>query len=261
MRTVQVVRADPAGNITALVLSDVPKEERPALVAKLMALPDWGVEQVGFVRHGPPGIHGVLEMMGGEFCGNAARAYGMLLARQSLLIGRQELLLRVSGCRSLVQVVADTYVGTASAAMPLPRKMIDVTVGDTPATLVDLDGIAHLVVHDVAPSRDFFAAAEPIFQSYRALDAYGVCFVKGDTLTPLVKVVNTDTLVFEGSCGSGAMAAAFAASRGEGDGKFTYRLRQPKGTVEATVVRDSGMWIDASIGGPVTVGDVTEITL
>ena len=74
MKTVQVVRADPAGNITALVLSDVPKEERPALAAKLMALPDWGVEQVGFVHRGPPGIHGVLEMMGGEFCGNATRA-------------------------------------------------------------------------------------------------------------------------------------------------------------------------------------------
>ena len=261
MKTVQVVRADPAGNITALVLSDVPKEERPALAAKLMALPDWGVEQVGFVRREHTTVDGVLEMMGGEFCGNATRACGMLLARQSQMIGRQELRLRVSGCHNLVQVVADTYLGTASAEMPLPGKILDVTVGGVPAALVDLEGIAHLVVQGVAPSREFFLAAEPVFQAYRALDAYGVCFVKDDTLTPLVKVVNTDTLVFEGSCGSGAVAAAFAAARGERDGTFTYRLRQPAGTVEATVTRDSGMWIDASIGGPVEVGEITEITL
>lgn len=261
MKTYQVVRCDPAGNITALVVSPTPKEERPALVRKLMAMPEWGVEQVGFVHRGPPGINGVLEMMGGEFCGNASRAYGMWLARQSRLVGQQELLLQVSGCRCLVRVVADTYIGTASAAMPLPRKIKDVTVGETPAVLVDLEGIAHLVVEDVEPSVDFFAAAEQFFTGYRALDAYGVCFVKGNSLTPLVRVVDTDTLVFEGSCGSGAMAAAFAASRKAGDGQYVYRLRQPAGTVEATVVRDSGLWIDAFIGGPVDVGEITEITV
>ena len=46
------------------------------------------------------------------------------------------------------------------------------------------------------------------------LEAYGVCFIEGERMTPLVKVPEAGTLVFEGSCGSGTLASAIALSRG-----------------------------------------------
>ena len=69
-----VLRADPAGNITLFVLDPVPAGDRAGLAARLMAGSD--AEQVGFVC--PPvmggGCAGRMEMAGGEFCGNATRA-------------------------------------------------------------------------------------------------------------------------------------------------------------------------------------------
>ena len=115
-----------------------------------------------------------------------------------------------------------------------------------------LGGIAHLVVQGVAPSRDFFAAAEPIFAEDPMLEAYGVCFIEGERMTPLVKVPEAGTLVFEGSCGSGTLASAIALSRGC-DGDFSVALRQPAGTVYSSVTRQAGVVTAASIGGSVAL--------
>ena len=70
----EIVRADPAGNITVFVLSPVEdRDERAAAVSALMADPALKAEQVGFVLQ-PLNVADPwrLEMMGGEFCGNAA---------------------------------------------------------------------------------------------------------------------------------------------------------------------------------------------
>ena len=116
------------------------------------------------------------------------------------------------------------------------------------------------MVQDVPPSREFFAQAEPLFAADPALDAYGVCFVEGDRMTPLVKVPEAGTLVFEGSCGSGTLACAVAMSRGR-VGIFSVSLRQPAGTVNASVTRRDGAVIAASIGGPVTLSEPFEVTI
>ena len=46
---IRYIPADPAGNLTALVLSPVPAGERAALAAQLMAACPEGFEQVGYV--------------------------------------------------------------------------------------------------------------------------------------------------------------------------------------------------------------------
>ena len=80
-------------------------------------------------------------------------------------------------------------------------------------------------------------------------------------LTPLVKVVDTGTLVWEGSCGSGSVACAVAESEGISDGLFEQDYLQPAGVIRASVVRKNGAVSAASIGGPVTLGAPLEITL
>ena len=49
-------------------------------------------------------------------------------------------------------------------------------------------------------------------------------------------------------------------SRGR-DGVFSVSLRQPAGTVSASVTRRDSEVIAASIGGPVTLGEPFEVTI
>ena len=54
----EVAVLDPAGNVTAIVLSDVPAAERARAAARLLRLPELHIEQVAFLtapaRRGKP---------------------------------------------------------------------------------------------------------------------------------------------------------------------------------------------------------------
>ena len=257
----KVLRADPAGNITLFVLDPVPAGDRAGIAARLMDMPGGDVEQVGFLCPPLQGSAGRLEMAGGEFCGNAARAFGMLMAQQ--LGGLSRVQVEVSGCGQPVTVDVDLAAGTARAQMPLPRGVGRTEVDGCPATMVDLVGIAHLVVENVPPSLEFFQKAEPLFRDIPDLDAYGVIFLDTEqgTMTPLVKVPAADSLVWEGSCGSGSLAAAVAQSQDAADGPFVRSYVQPAGVVEATVIRRDGEEVAAWIGGPVSLDSPVTVEL
>lgn len=246
-----VQRADPAGNITLFVLDPVPAGDRAQVAARLMERSD--AEQVGFVCPPVLGGAGRMEMAGGEFCGNATRSFGMLTAQK---LGRpHRVLVEVSGCDRPVAVDVDWSAGAARAQMPLPRSVRQTEAAGRPGVLVDLGGIAHLVVEGVTPSRKFFEKAEPLFRDVPGLEAYGVIFLdaRSGTMTPLVKVPAVGTLVWEGSCGSGSLAAAAAQSQNAPDGLFVRSYVQPAGTVEAAVLRRDGAVASAWIGGLVTL--------
>ena len=169
-----VLRADPAGNITLFVLDPIERERRAALAAKLMRrLPDMKIDQVGFACPADADTDGRMEMMGGEFCGNATRAYAMYVARQRG--GLSEVRLRVSGFEHIVTAAVDLARGAARAEMPLPRAVRAAEVEGHAGTLVDLAGIAHLVIEGVAPSEDFFRAAEPLFSTEDCIFVLTVC--------------------------------------------------------------------------------------
>ena len=102
MRKLRIVRADPAGNITLFVLTPVEKAACAAIAADLMKIGELKAEQVGFVFP-----NGHMEMEAGEFCGNASRAYGYLLAKQQGLTGRHTMRLSVSGCDHPIAVTVD----------------------------------------------------------------------------------------------------------------------------------------------------------
>ena len=252
----QVVRADPAGNITLLVRTPVEPSQYSAVGEKLLALPRFRAEQVGFIGEG-----GRLTMAGGEFCGNATRALGLLLSRERGIRGEAHLEVSVSGCDRAVGVDADTVRGTARAEMPLPLFVRKEIVNGAEGTLVHLGGIVHLVVAGVAPSEEFFAAAEPLFLSLGTPEAYGVVFLDGEKLRPLVKVSALNSLCWEGSCGSDSLAAAVAESTAMADGVFEKDYIQPAGSIRATVERRGGKVRAAYIGGEVTLDETVEIEL
>lgn len=257
----RVIRADPSGNITLFVLDPVDAAGRPALAEQLMKRLDAGIEQVGFVCPPQEGADGRLEMAGGEFCGNATRAFGALLARQSGRSGAVRMRVEASGCDRVVGVDADLDEGTARAEMPLPQLVRQIDANGIRGTLVHLGGIAHLVTEDAEPSEAYLERAESIFAQFPDLDAYGVIFLNGGKITPLVKVPAARTLFWEGSCGSGTVAAAVAQSEGVRDGEFVRTYEQPAGLIEATVTRRAGAVAAAYIGGTVRFGELQTIEI
>ncbi|MCL2271001.1 MAG: hypothetical protein FWC24_06635, partial [Treponema sp.] len=95
---IEIARADPAGNITVFVLSRLGSAERARAAKALLADPDLKAEQVGFVT-APAVKEGIwrLEMAGGEFCGNASRSFGLLVAAECGLTGKHVLSVEISG--------------------------------------------------------------------------------------------------------------------------------------------------------------------
>ena len=61
-----ILRADPAGNITVFVLDPVEKAQRAAIAEKIMAIPELKAEQIGYACAAEDDVDGHMEMMGGE---------------------------------------------------------------------------------------------------------------------------------------------------------------------------------------------------
>ncbi len=247
----RVLRADPAGNITLFVLDPVPSPLRPTVTAQLLSDPALRAEQVAYCCPPEQGGHGRIEMAGGEFCGNATRAYAMLLAQKLGADAPSSLLLEVSGCAGLIAASARLADGTAQAEMPLPRNVRRLSLDGIPATFVDLPGIAHLVVENIPPSLDFYRRWKHVFPD--SPEACGIMFLEenGRRMTPLVEVPAAGSLVWEGSCGSGSLAAATALCLSSPDGPYSLELLQPSGVIQVALTIRQDSVSRAAIGGPV----------
>ena len=71
------VKVNPVENMTLFVLDPVPREEQMNVANKLMKYSNIHGEQVGFIER--EGSYIRLQMMGGEFCGNATRSLAALM--------------------------------------------------------------------------------------------------------------------------------------------------------------------------------------
>jgi diaminopimelate epimerase len=281
----RVTIADPAGNLTALIeaADDKPRPvaawtdtERQCIVRRVMReQPD--VEQTGFVLPGIPEAGGKtgrfwhLEMAGGEFCGNAARSFGLWVARKQGLCGSVTVPVTVSGAKDPLTVLADTDCGEAEVALPPPRKMAVVRYRSRELPAVMFDGITHVIMEGIkgigqdtdetALTKTFFAVKETARKALvkdpvdeKSFAAFGVLFY--DTaaafLRPAVFVSGIESFVFEKSCGSGS--AAFACYRAQHlpDGEHSLLLSQPGGTIKTRVVNENGKPGAIFIGGAVS---------
>ena len=253
----KIVRADPAGNITVFVLDTVPGDRRAEIARAILAKKELAAEQVAF-RTGENRI----DMSGGEFCGNASRAFGMLLAKERGIRGKAELEIGISGCDGSVKVSVDTENHEATADMPLPKSVAERTVGNMHGTLVNLGGIAHFVTEEAEPELAFFRRAEPLFDEFPGIEAYGVIFLEkgGSHFYPLIRVPAAGSLVWEGSCGSGSVACAVRRSIGV-EGEYAENYIQPAGNIMASVTRKNGRIESARIGGRVELEAEREICI
>ena len=241
-------KVDPTGNITLIVETPVPRESQSRIAAELLRR-DNDAEQVGFLE--APEKSGArlrLQMMGGEFCGNAAISAAAIITCCLEPDGGsvRELFLDVSGAPDIVPVKISAEYGGCSGtvSMPLPESVsgFDFRLGDDICTLplVRFPGICHCIVNG-GLSRE--TAQRCIADWCRQLDAEALglmfCDEAAGSLEPLVYVASTDTAVWESSCASGTAAAAayLACARG---GDVSISLSEPCGVLSAEAVLRGG---------------------
>ncbi len=274
-RTFPYALFSPSGNTTALLLESVPAPYREGIIRELLEDEGLGIEQVGFLEaesrdrlDAKP--LACLEMMGGEFCGNAARAAGAWLAMQAAQPDDRQLevSLYVSGSNDPVQCYVelerDGTPQNCACQMPLPEKIsfwqAEIEGRRYSVPRIDFPGITHLILADVEAS----AGILPLLVDQLGIEAeaVGVMFTRENyrQMIPLVYVAATGSTVFEGGCGSGTAAVgallAFSAKA-----SISATIQQPKGhiTVEAHCRKDKIQHL--KIGGDVNFMGRHEIVL
>lgn len=240
---------DPTGNRTMLVTSPVDREDQAMAAAGIMEH-DRSIEQVAFIEG--EGDERRMQMMGGEFCGNATMSFGAMLAAEAGL-DTMDAELSVSGSDTRVPVhmekQEDGYLGRVS--MPLPSGIKVKNFGRYKLPLVRFDGISHAIITERIPR----PLAQMLIREWAGkarAEAFGILMCSPDysEMTPIVYVKSTDTVVIESSCASGtaAVGAYLAQERKE---PVSLTIRQPSGQLSVDAGYADGAITELVLGGNV----------
>ncbi len=259
-----LVIANPAGNITGFVTNeDVNKRDYAKISEKIMSRDDLKIEQVGFINTCPKTKTERMDMMGGEFCGNATRSFGLYLAKKRSLCDSGSLSVAVSGMSSELVVEYDLKNNLCKTSMPLPTAVDQISIDGIEFPVIVFEGIVHVIAVDIAINRTVFNRIKEELSAKYQFDAMGVMFLDSQKLfmNPVVYVKETNTTVDEGSCGSGSVAAAIFLAQKNPDGVYTIEVAQPGGTIEVVVEIVQNSCVKATMGGMVEIFDTIEITI
>lgn len=256
-------RANPGGNITGFVLTPLYPGYRKPYTDCIMEQIDDTVQQVGFISPAYEGAPLRMDMMGGEFCANATRAYGLYSATFYDTKGPVDIEVYVSGKEGTTDVIADVKESTAYVAIEPPIDKKEVEVDGEKFTLIEFPGISHLVVEKEEDEKFVEKALEVLKKDYKA-DAYGVLFFNKEKMEmiPHIYVEGTETLVREGSCGSGTAAVIYYLNDDikSLDKDYRVKVKQPADELEVfTYEFEDGL--KYCVGGKVELSEVEKIQI
>mgnify|MGYP001191736607 CR=1 FL=1 len=256
MRTLRFYKAFPGGNPTILILDPVDPGERAVVARILMDCGHVQAEQVGYLDLAARPVR--LDMMGGEFCGNACRAAAAVMAREGAgLRSCGEALcgeLSVSGAGRPVGLKVEAG-GDCWAEMPMPpapgEGVMELEAG---IGLVRLPGITHLCLdEELHAFPDDFTQSAAALRARFGLDGEAVGCVWYRTspvcsIKPVVWVRSTDSTYFETGCGSGSLALALWLGSGQ-NFPMSLQVLQPSGNPIGVRLdeRGSGAWIHGPV--------------
>ena len=231
-------KINPNGNMTILVLDPVARDRQSGIAERLMACNGVHAEQVGFLEKPTLSDAQVrLQMMGGEFCGNATLSMAAWLAHtRELPVGaRESYALEVSGAQGVLDCDMERISSCrfrGSVPMPLPEEVFEAEIlPGTMAPLVRFPGIVHAILPEGCMDNARAQTMIPDLCARLDTDAMGLLFVDDDfnRIRPLVYVRKTASCVWESGCGSGtaALGAWCAAILG---GEADLNVRQPSGS-------------------------------
>ncbi len=264
MRSIRYIRANPTGNITCLVVSPVAPENRERVTGLLMDR----CEQVGYLSAPTlPGTGLKLEMMGGEFCGNATMAAGAFLARQAGVCAGEtvRLNLEVSGAEKPVSCRIRALEGAWEGTVDMPRilEVRPFSFGGRSLSLVRMEGIVHLINREEILTRQ---EAEELLRHLAPETGEAAAGLlhwneKEQFMTPLVYVPSSGTMVWESGCGSGSTALGALLALEKGDGVFVTDVRQPGGLLRVRTEVSGGRVAGSSITGRVTMEEESRLRI
>ena len=275
MPALRFFKWSPGGNTTLLFPGDniAPQEQTRLAVAALDAAM-LGGEQAGFFN----ALQKTLRMAGGEFCVNASRAAGAMLAycvatgaarkgesAQGVAAqpGEEPLVyedtIHVSGWETPIRLRARGVTPQWRVEAELQVPACPVASLDKGIQFVRLPGICHLLLDARLHSQpeDCFVAASTLRHRYGLEDeaASGVIWWQEHqgqlTMLPLVHVRDAGTTCLENACGSGALALGMTlAAAGT---QTAFSIMQPGGTALDVRFYYDGQVRMAGIDGPVSL--------
>lgn len=258
----------PGGNTTLFFPADGLDSARQADLARQAMRPEsLDAEQAGFISV----AERRLRMAGGEFCVNAARAFGALLAfRESASpeatlqgIARQKLTnehryeIHVSGWQTPVRLLVRGTPPHWQVRAELQLPPCPISHPEQGIHLVRLPGICHLLLDGEVHMQpeDCIAASRMLRRQYGMTGelACGVVWWGRRSgmldMLPVVHVRDAHTTCIENACGSGALALALLlAAKGN---RTPLEIMQPGGSALHVHIPDGEQQDRAFIDGPV----------
>jgi hypothetical protein len=263
MRNLQFLKLSPGGNPTILVHApQIPVAEHRKIAEKLMHPLHLQAEQTGFIclEHIPPR----LDMMGQEFCLNAARCLALVMAHTHRFIpldGQDDFfgLISCSGCLQPLRVRVKNGNKLSRRNELAPETPLecfasiayqpgDFTLRRTApgVVLARLPGICHLLLDEtILPTPENIVSAAASWRRKMNLDQEDACGVVWHRqeqsalyrITPVVHVAATGSSVPESACGSGTLALVLTLAMestqnrtsAEGKAELEIDVLQPSG--------------------------------
>lgn len=245
------VKVNPSGNTTVYILDQLDRELHPIISRKLIDKSNIGCEQVGFVEKASNKNTYRLQMMGGEFCGNATRGLAAWIAYRNYPHieineqGESIVSLEVSGTNEVLKAIVSDLDKVnkkhAKVAMPKPLSIKEYDIGGTVGSFqaVAFEGIVHAILLNQEPDIEKFSLIKKkIEEEIDDLDAIGVMFFNEEKqeMVPIVYVCELDSLVWESSCGSGTVAIGCAMALNNQSSINNLKLKQPGGNLTVDVL-------------------------
>jgi len=262
------IKVNPTENMTVFVVDPLPRTKYFEIANKIMNYNNIYAEQVGFIER--PALKDSnasarLQMMGGEFCGNASRALAAVAVNRGYTNvteekGKYIVPLEVSGLEEVIYCEVEQQDSNAyevAVKMPLQKSMREIEVEYNgkvyKGIIVELYGISHAVffTEDRSLKEGFFEKVKSEIKDFN-YDAFGVMFFneREKFMTPLVYVKDTESLIWERSCGTGTVALGAVLSY-LNKSNIEMKINQPGGQVE--IVTD---WDENRIKGIILKGMV-----
>lgn len=241
-RNIKIVNG--SGNVTAFVFDKTDACDYSAVAGKIMRA-DKRIEQVAFVISTESVIPRI-EMMGGEFCGNASRCFAYLVGLEKG-IDKGTVRISCSGEDRPVFAKIDTTQNTAFLQMTSRAEKIktDGYLG------IAFNGITHYVTDEKLGIRAAKKLLKELAEKTKS-DAVGLLVRNRKVIKPIVLVKDTGSVVAEGSCGSGALALAFLECEGTRK-EFEKTYKFPAGSLGVKMVRILSNAFEAEMGGTVEI--------
>lgn len=252
------VKVNPVENMTIFIMDQIPRKEHKGVSNRIMNYNNLHAEQVGFIERATSGDSIRLQMMGGEFCGNATRSLAALMVHNDYpqIEKRQDkyfVELEVSGIGKSIlcqveQIGVNKYLSKIEMAPPLSIEdgQIHFQGKSLDFTRVDFEGIIHFIVdRRTIKDKDGFYEAIKDSLSDSDYEAFGIMYYdfQENFMEPLVYVRSTDSLFWERSCASGTCALGAAMAYLE-KRSIEMDIDQPGGSLNVVANYDND-WIQS----------------